>query len=218
MQDRYAGDIGDFAKYGLLRALRTGHRLGIAWYLFPDESHNADGKHTAYLDNESEWRDLDPSLFDGLQSIVNSDRRNVREIETSGLLGEAMFSSVRLDFEGAPDTRSVQRANWFKRILSNLSGCNIVFADPDNGLCEDHMFTTSDPKSWKKLPLSEAHALSENRTGIFYHHNTRRPGGHAKEIQYWLSKLGTNTIALRWRKVSSRTFFIVNPTWICRSS
>ena len=33
MQDRYTGDIGDFAKYGLLRALEAGHRLGVAWYL-----------------------------------------------------------------------------------------------------------------------------------------------------------------------------------------
>ena len=49
MQDRYTGDICDYAKDGLLRALGDGHRLGIAWYLYPNESHNADGKHTAYL-------------------------------------------------------------------------------------------------------------------------------------------------------------------------
>ncbi len=83
MQDRYAGDIGDFAKYGLLRALGDGHQLGISWYLFPDESHNADGKHTAYLDNQGEWRDLDPTLFDGLQSIVNSNRRKVQVCDVS---------------------------------------------------------------------------------------------------------------------------------------
>ena len=212
MQDRYAGDIGDFAKYGLLRALSEGHQLGICWYLFPNESHNTDGKHTAYLDNEREWRDLDPGLFDGLQSIVNSNRRKVQEIEKSGLLGEAFFSSVQLNFGGDPIARSIQRANWFKGVLSDLSKCNIVFADPDNGLCEDHEFAMSSRKSWKRLPLSEAHRLSKNRTGVFYHHNTRRPGGHAKEIQYWLSMLGTNVIALRWRRISNRTFFIVNPT------
>lgn len=49
MQNRYTGDIGDFAKYGLLRALGEGNKLGIVWYLYPDESHNEDGKHTAYL-------------------------------------------------------------------------------------------------------------------------------------------------------------------------
>lgn len=37
MQNRYVGDIGDFAKYGLLWALSPQKRLGVAWYLYPDE-------------------------------------------------------------------------------------------------------------------------------------------------------------------------------------
>jgi hypothetical protein len=50
MQDRYFGDVGDLGKYGLLRALSGLNeepqlRLGVVWYLFPDESHNTDGKH-----------------------------------------------------------------------------------------------------------------------------------------------------------------------------
>lgn len=42
MQDRYTGDIGDFAKYGLLRYIldRVDMTLGINWYLVPDEAHN----------------------------------------------------------------------------------------------------------------------------------------------------------------------------------
>ena len=42
MQDRFVGDIGDFGKYGLLRALRGIHppadpclNLGLVWYV-PD--------------------------------------------------------------------------------------------------------------------------------------------------------------------------------------
>ena len=39
MQDRYAGDIGDFIKLGLLRALAGSDlNLYINWYLTPDES------------------------------------------------------------------------------------------------------------------------------------------------------------------------------------
>ena len=38
MQDRYVGDIGDFGKYGLLRALcGRDLYLGVVWYLIPDE-------------------------------------------------------------------------------------------------------------------------------------------------------------------------------------
>lgn len=54
MQDRYAGDLGDFLELGLLRglvappfeALRL--RLGVVWYLAPEDKHNADGKHVLY--------------------------------------------------------------------------------------------------------------------------------------------------------------------------
>ncbi len=49
MQNRYTGDIGDFGKLGLLRALRaSGLSIGVNWYLVPDEGHNNDGKHTKY--------------------------------------------------------------------------------------------------------------------------------------------------------------------------
>jgi hypothetical protein len=37
MQDRYAGDVGDYVKFALLRHLCPGRRLGIAWYLHPDQ-------------------------------------------------------------------------------------------------------------------------------------------------------------------------------------
>jgi len=35
MQDRYAGDIGDYGKIALLKALQTqGLSIGVNWYLF----------------------------------------------------------------------------------------------------------------------------------------------------------------------------------------
>jgi hypothetical protein len=53
MQDRYAGDTGDFGKFGLLRQIaKTGLVIGLNWYrTYRDEEHilNKDGKHIAYL-------------------------------------------------------------------------------------------------------------------------------------------------------------------------
>ena len=86
MQDRYVGDVGDFGKYGLLRYL-TGQReapstsdmpmrLGVVWYLYPDESHNADGKYTGYLDdtlsNHARFRACDPDLYDTMRRLVKN--------------------------------------------------------------------------------------------------------------------------------------------------
>ena len=42
MQNRLVGDIGDYLKLGILRASSPGYRLGIAWWLFPDEVPNRD--------------------------------------------------------------------------------------------------------------------------------------------------------------------------------
>lgn len=74
MQDRYVGDLGDFVKYGLLRAICGTKRLGVAWYLHPDAGPAGDGRHTAYLQDPSEWRHLDADLFDVLGGLIPARR------------------------------------------------------------------------------------------------------------------------------------------------
>ena len=62
MQNRYTGDIGDFSKLGLLRALRNaGLSIGLNWYLTPDETHNSNGRHVSCLDQD-EYRKCDEEL------------------------------------------------------------------------------------------------------------------------------------------------------------
>jgi len=212
MQDRYTGDIGDYVKYGLLRAIADGRSLGVAWYLFPDEGHNADGRHIDYLQKPNLWRAHDPELFDSLKRIVEEDRRKVTDIEELGILGAARFSSECLSAPDlTPAQRRIWRSRWFENVKAGLLGCDVVFADPDNGLCDDERFRAGSVKDWKKIPLSEAKALAQGRTAVIYHHNTRRKGGHELEIAYWIGQLGANTLALRWRAYGSRTFFVINP-------
>jgi len=89
MQNRYVRDIGDYVKIAIL----PGRRLGVAWWLFPDESHNRDGRHVDYLKRPDRWRHLDPPLFDALKGIVEAERRNVRALEQASLLPGALFVS-----------------------------------------------------------------------------------------------------------------------------
>ena len=75
MQDRYTGDIGDFGKYGLLRALSLPPdaaegqplRVGVVWMLVPDETGTGDGKFTAHLvptdQNLERFMICDPRLY-----------------------------------------------------------------------------------------------------------------------------------------------------------
>ena len=129
MQDCYVGDVGDFVKYGLLRAIRVTKCLGVAWYLHPDGGPAGDGRHADYLQDPGEWRHLDTKLFDTLKGI----------------------------------------------------------------------------------PIAEAIALAEGRTAVIYHHNSRRPGGHLNEIRWLKTELPRGTMAYYWRRLSNRTFFVINP-------
>ena len=211
MQDRYAGDVGDFVKYAVLRAVTLGRTVGIAWYLHPEEGPAGDGRHVAYLREVNEWRELDADLYDDLRAIVFGDDRSVRAVQSASLLPDAVFADERLDVADVPvrDRESWRRA-WFERVRERLADCSLVFADPDNGLCPDRHFRPTVRRSAKSIPVREVAALSEGRPLIVYHHNTRRKGGHQAEILSWQEALPGNVYAYYWRRWSNRTFFFVN--------
>src|SRR4030042_1594735 len=152
MQNRYVGDVGDFGKYGLLRAFclpgsdaSRALSLAVVWYLVPDER-NADGKHTGYLDDRAaanlKWyRDCDPPLYGQLAEIVRGTR-HVTSIRNSGILpAGTVFFEEPLAFDGTPhigpaarEARLRLRTDWLQRALDASAGCDVVFVDPDNGL------------------------------------------------------------------------------------
>src|SRR4030042_3291020 len=98
MQTRYVGDVGDFGKYGLLRALclpdadgDKGLSLGVVWHLVPDEKKGNDGTYIDYLEedagqNGARLRRCDPSLYDAIRRIVHSEQRGVLSVRTGGVL------------------------------------------------------------------------------------------------------------------------------------
>lgn len=90
MQNRYAGDVGDFGKLGLLRQLTSSQlNIGVNWYLAPDESHNADGKHIGYI-QDTRYNGCDDSLRNSLKEIVNG-QRSVSALETMYLVSNAIY-------------------------------------------------------------------------------------------------------------------------------
>ena len=214
VQDKYVGDIGDYAKFSLLRALSCDRRLGLSWYLFPDEGNN-DGRHIDYLGQHTKWRHFDEQTFETLKDIVSTGKRCVSEIEQSDLLPDAtVFWSCRLDFQGcARSDQKEWRNNWFMNSLERLKDCDLVFADPDNGIKRRETFRPGQRKHAKSIPECEARTLADGgRPVVIYHHNTRYRCGHDAEIRHWQKRLGEKTCAVRWRHRSPRTFFILNCT------
>lgn len=210
MQDRYAGDIGDFVKLGLLRALSPGRKLGIAWYRFPDEDHNGDGRHVGYLNRPEEYSSFDPELFAHLRNVVRSARSIASLHPTLGT--DAVFAVESLDVSQVPARmRRPWRRQWFAGVRDTLSACDLVFADPDNGIIDDSDKRKGSAKFGKQMPLEEVRQLAADRCAVIYHHNTRRPGGHDAEVDYWLDEIGLPGFAIRATRYSPRTFFVLNP-------
>ena len=116
MQDRYAGDVGDYVKLALLRHLSgAGRRLGIAWYLHPDTT---DGGHIRYLSDPARWRHLDYKLFDALAGIAGG-QRSTAALEAASV-PDAIYTAERLDCTAVTYIdRDRWRHDWFKRVLRN---------------------------------------------------------------------------------------------------
>ena len=177
MQNKYVGDIGDFGKYALLRSLaQTGLPLGVNWYLTPDESYCKDGRYTAYLLNDR-MSGYDDKVFILLRRLVNEQRRNIEEIESSCILPiSTVYYSRLLDFTNVScgDSRTSFRADWHNQALAAMKNCGLVFLDPDNGLQVKSVSLTG-RKGSKYIGLHELQDYIQlGKSVVFYNHRERK--------------------------------------------
>ncbi len=230
MQNRYTGDVGDFGKYGLLRALclpKGGRgpalRLGVVWYLTPDESHNSDGRHIGYLEptpkNAKAFRVCDPSLYDTLAEIVRGGARNVSAIRQRRVLPddtvfyERLLDLGRQTLDPKRVSRIQARQQWVHGAVQATEDCDVVFVDPDNGIG-----TTAQASSRfgaKYVLLEELIPyLERGQTLVIYHHLNRSATADMQirllgtELRDVLGSYG-HFAAMRFRRGSARVFFIV---------
>jgi hypothetical protein len=214
VQDRYAGDVGDFMKLGLLRALVAGDPpfcLGVNWYLTGNESHNEDGKHTGYLrpgsTHYATLRSCDTDLMGRLAYVVATNR-SVAAIEMAGVLpaGSLTYPVRLLDEMG--ETR---RRDWHHSALESLVGADVIFVDPDNGIRTSRQGS----KPSKFVFLDElADYCARAQSVVIYHHADRTAGGVAVQVARRLAELATSVGvdplgAVIARRGSTRYFFIV---------
>ena len=223
MQDRYTGDVGDFGKYGLLRALagsKTALRLGVVWYLFPNERHNADGKHVGYLkdtpNNHKRFRACDPDLYDALRSLVSADKRSVASVQAGGILpADTVFYEPSLSFprEERRDDRKVRRDSWLNGALEATAESEVIFVDPDNSISET--VDQLDEKGPKYVYMEDLLKFHKRGQSLVIYHHLARWGKADIQIRYWADRLkdrlGLPELpwSLRYRRGSSRAYFIV---------
>jgi len=186
MQDKYAGDVGDFGKYGLLRELfkQSGGKitLGVNWfYVTRQETDNSDGNHIAYLSrtkkDSTRFRSCSPDLYDQLRILVYQNRRSIAEIEACKFLPEGtVFYSTPIPHSGVTTTeRLTQRQAWFEESLSQLERVDIVFLDPDNGIQLDSS-KKGESIAVKYVFTDEIESYYRlGKSLVIYNHRDRRP-------------------------------------------
>jgi hypothetical protein len=184
VRHNFVNDIGDYAKYALLRAICASSaapiRLGVIWYLTDHAEHNGDGRKRAHL-SQNGWEDLDPDLLAAMRSIEyarqEQDELNVALIESSGILPPhtVYFSEPIPRVHGGTQQRVAERAAWFGRARNAVADANLVFLDPDNGLQVQSAPLTS-PLASKYATVAEIAALLGDGTDvILYQHGNRAP-------------------------------------------
>lgn len=223
MQDRYVGDVGDFAKYALLRKLSSFDatekiKLGVLWCRYNDESHNLDGKHTSYL-RSSLFRDLDPELFDALNSIVSTNSRSLKSVMDSNIFhpGTKFFSapisppaSLRL----SRSERLAHRQKWLEQSLKLTIDCNLIFFDPDNGI-EVASIGKDHPKAGKYVFWDEMSRHWERGKSLVIYHHLNRTMSAAKQIGAMKERMlrefsGSSIRSLLFRRGSCRVFWLIS--------
>jgi len=164
MNDCYAGDIGDFCKYGLLRSIlnaSNGKNLGINWYRTDSEKK---GTHYAYLELNNKrgqtLRKLDEILYASLSPFSNPECRKISNVEEKNILPVKTITFN--DF--VPER--YERESWHKRALQHLIKADIVFLDPDNGI-----EIPSNPYSREHVRIAELMGYyMANKSVVFYAH------------------------------------------------
>jgi hypothetical protein len=171
MKDQYFGDVNDFKKYGLLRALSDSGELttAVCWTLTEDDT-RPDGGRIAYLHSPGDWRKFDPVVFDHLrQVVVGQHCREVRAIESSGIIPRCRFFTERVR------DHVDQRDQYFDRFFRFAAGADLVFFDPDNGLGVKSVERGA-KRSSKYLYLCELkRAYAAGHSVMVYQHYPRRP-------------------------------------------
>ncbi|TPL54946.1 hypothetical protein FJ937_04710 [Mesorhizobium sp. B2-4-4] len=168
MKHQYVGDISDYRKYALLRALSWdgANSIGICWILTPDDG-GMDGRKLAYLGQPEQHRRFDPELFDILAHAASEpDRRRLQTIEDSGAIAGALYYNETLPDDAAG------RLAFIERCASEFRDTDLVFFDPDNGL--EGSLPKGRKNSSKYLYLDEAASFYDSgKSLLIYQHFPR---------------------------------------------
>ena len=216
MQDKFVCDIGDFAKYALLRTLTgvtsTGSEqlsLGVLWHYIGMNTTNR--KYPDYLKRPDSFRARDPHLFDRLRNLMDQGNPTLVDVEMNVKLGQEVTywrSPVPSDMR--------ERRTWLHNALDHFADRDLIFLDPDKGL----LYEPGSRPSTEHTYLYEVDEVIRNSELVVLYHsfNHKRGFTHARQIRELLEcfrlRLGDDHVvfAARWNMKKPRVFLVIGQT------
>ncbi len=210
MQHRFVGDVGDFGKYGLLRAL-TGVwplseprlTLGVVWYLPAGSIGSAaDGQKLTYLSQPDQFRGCDPRLYDTLGKLD----RSLGAVEASEIMGDGTIF-----FDGPVPQDSSSRGRWLQEAVEVVRGRDVVFLDPDNGFAP----RSAGPSSTEHAYVHELKTLVQRGQTVVVYHHLGRTATHPVQMRHWAARLAhelrleAEPHVLWYRRGTARAYFVI---------
>ena len=227
MQDRYVGNVGDFANIGLLRWL-TGIsskdidrplRLGIVQYSRCNEPSN--GGHIGYLSNTPEnvrqFQMCDANLYSVLKSLVFEDNRTIHAAQQSfkqqGILpGNTIYYDKLLTF-GSEKSNKIKREireGWLKCAFNATCKAEIIFLNPDTGIARRQSPTSEE--GTKYAFMDDLVGFAKKRKSLVIYQHLGRVN-HEKQIHCIANRLRSTLMltvwCFRYSAWTSRAYFIV---------
>ncbi len=169
MKVQYFGDVNDYRKFALLRALSGigEFKIGVCWML-TEADVSGQGKNWRYLRQADKWRGYDPALFAALAVIPSAPTiEDLRRVENEALIPDAIF------FNDITPDGIAERSAYHQTCMKAFAPCELTFLDPDTGL--EVKSTVKGRKSSNKyayLDESAAH-YTAGRSLLVYQHFPR---------------------------------------------
>ncbi len=190
------------------------------WYLYPNESHNSDGKHITYLQrstcNERRFRACDPILYDALVALIGDDERHICRVRSSGILPpDTIYYEDNLSYQPRDrrDARQKLRERWLWQALHVACDGDIVFVDPDNEIANS--MAPQSKNGPKYVFLDDIRQFTELGKSLVIYHHLGRWSSADEQIKFWAERLRDHLgldnppWALRFRRGSARVYFVI---------
>ncbi|WP_320034196.1 hypothetical protein [Halarcobacter sp.] len=218
MQDRYAADIGDFGKFQLLRYLFLDSSFLISqlWFMYPDETHNSDGRYINYFEKV---KGFDKDLEDSFKYIIEN-RREVKALEDARLINNTSYFRDILE----KDCNLEYRKNWFLKAYEFSKNKQIILTDSDNGIatrCDrvkkdieilSYNSLEKKSKSGKYIFLDEIEMLFDISETLIVYHHLNRCFSHDEQIEILLQDFKNRfkkVLAIKHKPYSPRVYFFL---------